>query len=95
MLQNVAVLDDASTISSLVRYNLTVTVPMVQTNIFEPTYERSDCDFGWGRTMGSVSLTNFVGHPDINKRIRVSFSFAQYCKIQFLIESPCFWRYQI
>ena len=72
ILQNVAILDDASTISSLVKQNLSVTVPMMQTNLLEPTYERNDCDFGWGRNMAAVSLMTFAGHDDILERIKVS-----------------------
>ena len=71
ILQNVAILDDASTISSLVKQNLSVTIPMMQTNLLEPTYERNDCDFGWGRNMGAVSLSKYAGHDDIPKRIKV------------------------
>ena len=85
ILQNVAILDDASTISSLVKQNLSVTIPMMQTNLLEPTYERNDCDFGWGRNMGAVSLSKYAGHDDIPKRIKVSSKNLQFCISEFFL----------
>ena len=72
MLQNVAILDDFTTISTLVKQNLTVTVPMLQTNIYGPSYDRKDCDFGWKRTMNPVHLWATPGHLAVDPRIKVS-----------------------
>ena len=85
ILQNVAILDDASTISSLVKQNVSVTIPMMQTNLLEPTYERNDCDFGWGRNMGAVSLSKYAGHDDIPKRIKVSSKNLQFGISEFFL----------
>ena len=76
ILHNTAILDDFTTISTLVKQNLPVIVPMLQTNIYSPTYERKDCDFGWGRTMVPVNLWLTPGHLAIDPRIKVSSTFC-------------------